>query len=104
MEYDAIALIHKGEKEKLRILEETVDYKINNPELNSQREVVNKLKDKLILIEESRTFVPMTRKCMFSNCVNGQKNPNCHKTMKYTLKQYVTFGNCCKSCNSILEK
>jgi len=94
---------HKEEKEALAILESTVDYKINNPILLSQRDKVRRLKDKIIYLEESKTFVPGKYKCQFAHCADGEINPKCQKTINHTLKTWVLYGNCCRSCNKILN-
>lgn len=108
MEYEEIVLKHKAEKEILKNLEETVSYKINNPILMNQRDIVNRLKDKLIYLEEEKTYVPMKRHCTLSRCIveDGVRtnNPKCQKTIQHNLKSWILYGNGCRSCNKIINK
>ena len=89
---------HQQEKDNLKMLELIVEYHINNPDLAKQRNIVKKLKDKLILHEAfnnyHRDYKP---ECMFhaSEYCKGKINHNFHL--------WTIYGNCCLTCNKELS-
>ena len=99
---------HAAERDILLDLELNCLYRINNPLLIAQRNKVRKLKDKIIFLEEERKYTRTVRPCAFRKClvVDGKNtyNPNCAKTVCYSLRDWISYGNCCRSCNDILNK
>lgn len=100
--YDELVLSHKDEKETLKVLEATEHYKIYNPVLIAQRDKVRKLKDRIIYIEEEKNYAPRIIDCKFTNCVAGG-NKDCQDKVFNSVKTWVLYGNCCKSCNFIMN-
>lgn len=90
---------HTVEKQKLFDLEMSVHYRLYNPELSEQRDVVRKLKDTIIADEgwyEYKKFAK--KKCMF------QVNEECLKKINHTFHNYLTYGNCCQNCSRTINR
>lgn len=99
LELERLRYQHEQEKDNLIMLELISDFHINNPELHKQRSKCRKLKDKIILAE-AYVMYPLLKKdyCMFPS------HEYCEGSINYSFRDWVTYGNCCKICNSVVSK
>lgn len=81
------------------MLELIVEYHINNPDLNQQREKVRRIKDKLILAEAILQYPSMKKsECQFPT------SEYCEIKINHSFRDWSIYGNCCKTCNYELSK
>ncbi len=98
-EVDRMKEEHQQEKDNLRMLELIVEYHINNPDLNRQREIVRRIKDRIILSEAYFSY-PLLKSyvCEFPT------SEYCERKIDHSFRDWVTYGNCCKVCNQLLSR
>jgi hypothetical protein len=91
--------LHLIEKFKLKALEEIVEYRINNPELIAQRNIVRKLKDKIIESDSYNDFLAnYVPECKF------QASDYCDKVLTHTYIDWCAYGNCCRECTKHINR
>lgn len=89
---------HFLEKQNLKIIESESDYRINNPVLIKQRDLVRRLKDKIIMAEAYEEYPFFSKqKCAFNI------SEYCEQNINHTFYQWFIYGNCCKECSRAIN-
>jgi hypothetical protein len=81
------------ERDNLIMLESIVEYH-NNPDLNKQRNIVCRLRDKIFYEESYDEYLKFNKQeCQF------MRSEYCDIKINNTYRNWLQFGNCCKTCS-----